>query len=92
VESYQDTAEQHMAASLVQRAKGNLNKARAHEIFGYTLAIRAYRPLKNMINDLVSSVLVLLILTIPFAFALERLIIGATNVYKQLAWVMVFFV
>ena len=74
------------------REAGNLNLARAHEIFGYTLGIRAYRPLKSTIGDLVSSVLILLILTIPFAFSLERLLIGSTNIYKQLTCVMIFFI
>jgi hypothetical protein len=92
VEQYHDSAEQHLLESRKIREEGDLNLARAHELFGYTLGIRAYRPLKGIINDLVSSVLILLILTIPFAFALERLLIGATNIYRQLAWVMVFFV
>ena len=45
-----------------------------------------------MIDDLVKSVLILMLLTIPFAFALERLLVGATNIYKQMAWILVFFV
>ncbi len=81
-----------MEARNIRENNGDLNLARANEIFGYTLGIRAYRPLKTTNDDLVYSVLILLILTIPFAFALERLLIGATNIYRQLAWVLVFFI
>ena len=92
VELYHDKAEQHKQAAKAAHEEGNLNLARAHEIFGQTLAVQAYRPLKNLINDLVKSVLILLILTIPFSFALERLLIGATSIYKQMAWILVFFI
>ena len=92
VEMYHDKAEVHNQAAKEAREKGDLNLARAHEIFGQTLAVQAYRPLKGLIEDLVKSVLILLILTIPFSFALERLLIGATNIYKQMAWILVFFI
>ncbi len=92
VEMYHDKAEVHNQAAQAAHKKGDLNLARAHEIFGQTLAVQAYSPLKNLIEDLVKSVLILLILTIPFSFALERLLIGATNIYKQMAWILVFFI
>lgn len=92
IEQYHDKAEQHQTEAKAARTAGKINLARAHELFGQTLAVRAYRPLRDTINDLVKSVLILLILTIPFAFALERLLIGATNIYKQLGWVLFFFV
>lgn len=92
IELYHDKAEQHQADAKKVLNEGKINLARAHEVFGQTLAVQAYRPLRDMINDLVQSVLILLILTIPFAFALERLIIGSTNIYKQMAWVLIFFI
>lgn len=92
IELYHDKAEQHQADAKKALSEGKINLARAHEVFGQTLAVQAYRPLRDMINDLVQSVLILLILTIPFAFALERLIIGSTNIYKQMAWVLIFFI
>lgn len=100
IEQYHDKAEQHKREAKIARgedptqpnAKVNINLARAHEVFGQTLAIRAYRPLRDTIDDLVKSVLILLILTIPFAFALERLLIGSTNIYKQMGWILIFFV
>ncbi len=92
VEQYHDKAEQHQIEAKEAHKAGNINLAKAHEVFGQTLAVRAYRPLRDMINDLVKSVLILLILTIPFAFALERLLIGSTNIYKQMMWILIFFV
>ncbi len=92
IEQYHDKAEQHQIEAREAHAAGNINLARAHEVFGQTLAVRAYRPLRNMINDLVKSVLILLILTIPFAFALERLLVGSTNIYKQMMWILIFFI
>ena len=49
------------------------------------LAERAvYTNVRNSMEDLVHAVLVLLALSVPFAFILERLLIGAVNVYKQI--------
>ncbi len=50
-----------------------------------------YEITRDTLNDLVRAVLVLLGLSVPFAFAAERLLVGATNVYRQLAWFAAFF-
>ena len=92
IEGYHDKAEQHQLDAKAALAAGDINLARAHEVFGQTLAVRAYRPLRDIINDLVQSVLILLILTIPFSFALERLLVGSTNIYKQMGWILGFFI
>ena len=59
-------------------------------------AFLAERPVYSLtrasLNDLVRAVLVLLGLSVPFAFALERLLVGATNVYRQIGWFAGFFV
>jgi len=52
----------------------------------------AYTNTRNALDDLVKAVLVLLALSVPFAFALERLIIGSTTIYKQLAGFAIFFI
>ncbi|MBI2438484.1 MAG: FtsX-like permease family protein [Lentisphaerae bacterium] len=51
-----------------------------------------YLDLRNMLNDLVKAVLILLALALPFAYALERLLIGAVNIYRQIAWFGLFFI
>ena len=45
-----------------------------------------YTRVRSTLDDLVHAVLVLLGLAVPFAFALERLLVGAVNVYKQIGW------
>ncbi|MHC4248803.1 MAG: M28 family peptidase, partial [Planctomycetota bacterium] len=45
-----------------------------------------YTQTRSALDDLVHAVLVLLALSVPFAFALERLLVGATNIYRQISW------
>ncbi len=45
---------------------------------------RIYQPIRDAMNDLVRAVVFLLLLAIPFAFAAERLLIGATTIYGRL--------
>jgi hypothetical protein len=40
---------------------------------------------------MVYAVVILLILSMPFAFAMERLTIGATTIYRQIAYYLVYF-
>ena len=56
-----------------------------------SLARNAYRPLVAVMNDLVTAVVLLLLLAIPFAYALERLFIGTPHIYRQIAWFAGFF-
>jgi hypothetical protein len=51
-----------------------------------------YRRIRAMMDDLVFAVLILLGLSVPFAFAMERVIIGGTTIYKQISWFLIFFV
>ena len=52
---------------------------------------RVYSPLVGVLNDLVTAVVLLLLLTIPFAYALERLLVGTPHIYRQIGWFLVFF-
>ena len=51
-----------------------------------------YDPIKQVMNDLILAVVILLLFAIPFAFALERLIIGATSIYARLTGFAAIFV
>jgi hypothetical protein len=51
----------------------------------------AYNPLLAVLNDLVVAVVILLLLTIPFAYAIERLLVGTPHIYRQIAWFAVLF-
>ncbi len=50
-----------------------------------------YETSRSIMDDLVAAVLILLALCIPFAFALERLLIGSTIIYRQVMWFGAFF-
>ena len=67
--------------------------ARRHGMLESSAAIsrRVYKPLVGVMNDLVTAVAFLLILSLPFAFALERLLIGTPHIYRQIGWFAVFF-
>jgi ABC-type antimicrobial peptide transport system permease subunit len=92
IESLQDKAEIHIKEAEKAREGGKVEYARAHETFAQTLAFKAYAPLKQLIDDMVTGVLILLLLCIPFSFALERLLLGCTSIYKQLAGFAGFFI
>ena len=52
---------------------------------------RVYKPLVGVMNDLVTAVVFLLLLTLPFAYALERLLVGTPDIHKRIAWFAFFF-
>lgn len=56
-----------------------------------SMARRPYIPLVNQIKDLVTAVVILLLLAIPFAYSLERLLIGSPHIYRQIGWFVLFF-
>ena len=58
---------------------------------GLLSAQPVYETSRTTMDDLVAAVLILLALCIPFAFALERLLIGSTIIYKQVVWFAAFF-
>lgn len=45
---------------------------------------RAYQPIRDVTNDLISSVVILLLLAVPFAYACERLVGGSGDVFRQI--------
>ncbi len=92
VEKLHDEARQHMEDANQTRKVNNLRKARAHEVFSLGLSYRAYTPLKGITDDLVQAVVVLLLLNIPFAFAMERLLFGFVSIYKQIGGFSFFFI
>jgi hypothetical protein len=58
----------------------------ATEVASFMSSRPVYNKTRGMVDDLVFAVLLLLGLSVPFAFAIERLIIGATTIYKQMGW------
>lgn len=64
----------------------------AFSISAFLIEKTVYSKLKKSIDDLVKAVLILLALTVPFAFAMERLLIGSNLIVKQIVWFVVFFI
>lgn len=77
-------ARDHIEEAANRSQEKHWSLARAHQVFATCIENRVYRPLRGVTEDLVQAVVVLLLLNIPFAFALERLIFGFTSIYKQL--------
>ena len=75
-----------MAASLTpwDGTAGDLESSAA-------LSRRGYPFLVAVMNDLVTAVVLLLLLAMPFAYALERLLIGTPHIYRQIGWFTFFF-
>lgn len=76
-------AKEHLETAELAEGERHWSLARAHHIIATCLENRVYAPLRAITDDLVKAVVVLLLLNIPFAFALERLLCGFTSVYKQ---------
>ena len=56
------------------------------------MARQVYEPLVGVMNDLVTAVVLLLLLAMPFAYALERLLVGTPHIYRQIGWFAMMFV
>lgn len=84
-------ANQHWAQAEGAREDRNIPLAVAHEVLAAGMASRVAGPLRNVTNDMVRAVVLLLLLTIPFAFAMERLIFSATSIYRQVMGFTAFF-
>lgn len=85
-------AEDHLKEAEEAIKDNNWSKARAHQVFATCLESRIYTPLRSVTEDLVQAVVLLLLLNIPFAFAMERLICGYTSIYKQIFGFCLFFI
>ncbi|MBP7831005.1 MAG: hypothetical protein KA248_13920 [Kiritimatiellae bacterium] len=73
-------------------ASASLVRGEALCASAFEAARPVYTQVRESMDDLVKAVLVLLALCIPFAFALERLLIGATIIFRQVAWFAGFFI
>ncbi|MEI7836279.1 MAG: hypothetical protein WCK05_07685, partial [Planctomycetota bacterium] len=68
-----------------------VNRLQGTEVASAQISRGAYYPLMAVLNDLVTAVVLLLLLAVPFAYALERLLIGTPHIYRQIVWFVIFF-
>jgi len=85
-------AERHLALAGTARVEQDTARARGHDTFAVALGQRAYEPIKRVVSDMVAAVIILLLLSVPFAFFLERLLCGFASVYRQIGGFCGFFI
>ncbi len=47
--------------------------------------VRAYQAVRDMSNDVIRGAIFLLLMLVPFAYALERLVFASAHIYRQMA-------
>ncbi|MBA2706500.1 MAG: hypothetical protein H0U59_01675, partial [Gemmatimonadaceae bacterium] len=57
----------------------------AHANGAWANSARVYSAASDMANDVVRGAIFLLLLCVPFAFCMERLLIGTPSIYRQIA-------
>ncbi|MBC7782483.1 MAG: ABC transporter permease [Burkholderiales bacterium] len=53
---------------------------------GWADEARVYDAVQKMANDVIYAAIFLLLLSVPFAFCMERLVIGTPSIYRQIAY------
>lgn len=87
--------ETYHSRALAAREQANEADSLAEEeslrLSSTAISHRLHEPLRGSMDDLVTAIILLLLLSLPFAFALERLLVGATSIYGRLFGFCVFF-
>lgn len=91
LETLHSDASEHLELAAGERQEKNIWKAFAHELFAASIGARVAGPLRDISNDMVRAVVLLLVLTIPFAFVMERLCFSFVSIYKQVCGFAGFF-
>lgn len=92
LESLHADAAEHWVSAIEARDKDATAKAVAYEAFSAGISSRVAPALRDVTNDMVRAVVLLLLLTLPFAFIMERLFISATSIYHQVLGFVAFFI
>lgn len=81
------------AEDILLEARAETSPSRREALYaaGFWASQPVYTKTRDVLDDLVFAVLILLGLSVPFAFALERVAVGATTVYRQIGWFVGFF-
>lgn len=77
------SARDHLEQARNARTQNDHSAARAHAIISTCISNRIYNPLRGVTDDMVKAVIFLLLLNIPFSFAMERLLFCSTSIYRQ---------
>ena len=91
IASLQAQAESEMKSAEIAKSEKDWPAFERHARAAWALALRAYPVVRQTSNDVVNGVVFYLFLLIPFSYFMERLVVGAQVVTKQLLWSGIFF-
>ncbi len=91
LERLQADDQDHLDAYHQAEARHQVALGAAHAMVADILGDRVHNPLRDNGDDLITAVIMLMLLSLPFSFALERLLFGFTSIYKQVAGFITFF-
>lgn len=80
-----------LAAARQAETDPDLAQSEASRLASASLSHRLYGPLRSSLDDLVHAIVMLLLLAIPFAFAMERLLICAKSIYGRIGGFVLMF-
>lgn len=86
IRDLQATARQELSLAEKARAVRDWPAADRHARAAWGYALRAHPVIQTTANDVVNGVVFYLFLLIPFSYFMERLLVGATLLTKQLGW------
>src|SRR5262249_40894310 len=82
IDTMQRDAGEQLVSAMAQRNGGALMQ---YATGSWANSARVYLATQDMANDVVRGAIFLLLLCVPFAFCIERLLVGTANIYKQIA-------
>ena len=91
IEHVHSLSQFHLEDAALEREGGDVGAAWSDELMALTLSKRAYDPLRQVPQDLTTAIVILLLVSIPFAFSLERLLCGFNTIQKQILGFLGFF-
>lgn len=81
-----------LAAREQANAATSLAEEESLRLSSASISHRLHEPLRSSMDDLVTAIIFLLLLSLPFAFSMERLLVGATSIYGRLTGFCLFFI
>lgn len=87
---HSDAREQIGAAVAAYEANKPMDLVR-HANGAWANEARVYQATQEMANDVIRGAIFLLLLCVPFAFCMERLLVGTPNIYRQITGLVIIF-
>ncbi len=85
------TAERFLQLARDQREAGNLQRSEGAATSSWAISERVYPAVKETAQDVVRSLVIMLLFSIPLALILERLLIAGNTIYRKVIGFTAFF-